>query len=313
MKKISPNEFLEFAKEDFKQGGVRGRVNAYGNLKRAMHAQIDLVLEHFDLGSINKYFPEKFELLRNLNLVSPESLKRINAIRNILEHEYTLPGEDEDKDALQVDVVGLYLENTNNILHSVIKYSKEWKQHLRETYENLPEKAKKVVSLRINEEREEGKVDLSEYPAMFIRESMLDGLLVIGDDAPPAHIVAITDVAMSLQYSYINDIKSKKNNKIEIGQAVLASQVADPTQTNIISIGNPDINPITAEIMGLEFGTKFELEKDTAIIKLYEAPTGKVALILIGYDDEAILAAAQVLANYQTYKLSGTELIVTKG
>ena len=43
--------------------------------------------------------------------------------------------------------------------------------------------------------------DLSEYPAPFVMDGMFNGLMVVGDDAAPADIIGVTDVAMSLQFS----------------------------------------------------------------------------------------------------------------
>jgi S-layer protein (TIGR01564 family) len=43
--------------------------------------------------------------------------------------------------------------------------------------------------------------DLSDYPSPFIEDGMFNGLMVVGDDAAPADIIGVTDIAMSLQYS----------------------------------------------------------------------------------------------------------------
>ncbi|MBW2966853.1 S-layer protein, partial [Candidatus Woesearchaeota archaeon] len=43
--------------------------------------------------------------------------------------------------------------------------------------------------------------DLSDYPTPFVQDGMFNGLMVVGDDAAPADIIGVTDIAMSLQYS----------------------------------------------------------------------------------------------------------------
>ncbi|MFH1669758.1 MAG: hypothetical protein ABIA62_07565, partial [Candidatus Woesearchaeota archaeon] len=43
--------------------------------------------------------------------------------------------------------------------------------------------------------------DLSEYPSPFVADGMFNGLMVVGDDAAPADIIGVTDIAMSLQFS----------------------------------------------------------------------------------------------------------------
>ncbi|MBT5023293.1 S-layer protein [Candidatus Woesearchaeota archaeon] len=42
---------------------------------------------------------------------------------------------------------------------------------------------------------------LAEYPAPFVADGQWNGLMVVGDDAAPADIVGITDIAMELQFS----------------------------------------------------------------------------------------------------------------
>ena len=123
--KISPAEFLQFAREDLEQGDKRGLVNAYTNLKRSMHGQIDLLLGHFDLltkKNIKRMnFPLKFDLIKRMGFVSPKSFKDLNKSRNLLEHESILPNKKELTFGL--DLLEFYLENTNKVMLDSIKYS----------------------------------------------------------------------------------------------------------------------------------------------------------------------------------------------
>ena len=43
--------------------------------------------------------------------------------------------------------------------------------------------------------------DLSEYPVPFVMDGTFNGLMVVGDDAAPADIIGVTDIAIALQYS----------------------------------------------------------------------------------------------------------------
>ena len=43
--------------------------------------------------------------------------------------------------------------------------------------------------------------DLGDYPSPFVKDGMFDGMMVVGDDAAPADIIGVTDIAMSLQFS----------------------------------------------------------------------------------------------------------------
>jgi hypothetical protein len=112
-------------------------------------------------------------------------------------------------------------------------------------------------------------------------------------------------------------ITVEKPQRIDIGSAVLASQVSDPTSANVISVGGPCINEVTAEIMGLTYpacGSDSGMTEDEGLIKLFESGD-KVAIVVAGWAAEDTTRATRVLADYKTYqasgKLAGTEVKVT--
>jgi hypothetical protein len=112
-------------------------------------------------------------------------------------------------------------------------------------------------------------------------------------------------------------ITVERPQRIEIGSAVLASQVSDPASANVISVGGPCINSVTAEIMGLTYpacGADSGLSEGEGIVKLWESGE-KVAIVVAGWEAEDTTRATRVLADYKTYqeagKLVGTEIKVT--
>jgi hypothetical protein len=112
-------------------------------------------------------------------------------------------------------------------------------------------------------------------------------------------------------------ITVEKPQRIEIGSAVLASQVSDPTASNVISVGGPCINSVTAEVMGLTYpacGSDSGLSEGEGLLKLYESGD-KVAIVVAGWEAEDTTRATRVLADYKTYQtagqLTGTEVKVT--
>ena len=314
--KISSKEFLEFVREDLKQVNKRGLVNAYGNLKRAMHQQIDKLLDHFELQKTRKVremsFPKKFNLIKKLGFVSPSSFQNINKSRNLLEHEYLLP--DKNEVIFGVDLVELYIEHTNKVMEETIKYSNKWKKHLAKlSQEEIIDYEEEEVKIEHKKSKEKKSVaDLKDYPKMFIKDNQFDGLIVVGDNAPAEHVIAATDIAMGLQHLIGDDKKPNKTGKINVGAAVLSSEV-ESLDENIISIGNPDINPTTAKIMGAAYKESLKFDKDTALIKIYDLENDKKAIVIMGYDASLIRAAANVLSNQKDYSLSGQEILVAKG
>jgi len=109
---IKPNDYLEFAREDIStRDSVRGKVNAYSNAKRALHFQVDLLIDAFGINSPNNMsFPRKLELCEKCGIVTPKILKRVNSLRNKIEHDYLVPKAAEVEDA--IDVVELFLNST---------------------------------------------------------------------------------------------------------------------------------------------------------------------------------------------------------
>jgi hypothetical protein len=112
-------------------------------------------------------------------------------------------------------------------------------------------------------------------------------------------------------------ITVERPQRIEIGSAVLASQVSDPTAANVITVGGPCINSVTAEIMGLTYpacGADSGLGEGEGLVKLYESGD-KVAIVVAGWEAEDTTRATRVLADYKTYQeagqLVGSEVKVT--
>ena len=106
-----------------------------------------------------------------------------------------------------------------------------------------------------------------------------------------------------------------ETNPIEVGVAVLASQVPDVAAQNVISVGGPCANAVSSQLMGnpAECSEGFEVGK--AVIKLVEHTNGNVGMVVAGYSADDTTRATRVLAKYETWqdsgKLTGTEVEVT--
>ncbi len=112
-------------------------------------------------------------------------------------------------------------------------------------------------------------------------------------------------------------ITIERPQRIEVGSAVLASQVPDPTAANVISVGGSCINAVTAEIMGKTYpacGADSGLSEGMGIVKLYESGD-KVAIVVAGWEAEDTTRATRVLADFRSYQeagqLVGSEVKVT--
>lgn len=118
---ISPDEFLDFAKYDLAAKYDHHLVNSLSNTKRAIDSQLDSLLIGFGLSkrAKNWHFPAKINFLHGIGIISPRILNKINKKRNLLEHEYKNPTEEEVEDAL--DVAELFISYTNKYLIRAIR------------------------------------------------------------------------------------------------------------------------------------------------------------------------------------------------
>jgi len=112
---VTPKEYLEYADKDLLQGGDHGYMNALSNSKRSIDCQINNLLSVLGLsksGNIHK----KIERIENVGILAPRILKKVNKIRNLLEHEFQKPTAYEAEDA--VDIAALFIEATEKVFTS---------------------------------------------------------------------------------------------------------------------------------------------------------------------------------------------------
>ncbi|MBD9631405.1 hypothetical protein [Pseudomonas sp. PDM19] len=113
---VWPETYLDYAKDDFAAFEVeksnRCLINAVSNAKRALHYQVDGLANALGWSALKgrRDFPTKLDFLGRCGVLSPIIIKRINKLRNVVEHEYHVPTEDETLEYLEI--VELYLGAT---------------------------------------------------------------------------------------------------------------------------------------------------------------------------------------------------------
>jgi len=121
---LGASDFLDYARQDLCEESERGSVNALRNAKTSLECRLDELLTIYGLYSIaskNKMkwrLQRKLEALRGLGVTAPEILRRlVSSRRNLLEHEYRLPGNRDDVENI-VDIVELFLQSTRENLEN---------------------------------------------------------------------------------------------------------------------------------------------------------------------------------------------------
>jgi len=104
---LGPRDFLNFAVEDsLALEDERNRVNCLSNCKRAVDAQVDRLigqLGFFPLAKKERWnIPRKLDFISESGVVAPRILRRVNSLRNRLEHEFATPSKQQVEDALDV-------------------------------------------------------------------------------------------------------------------------------------------------------------------------------------------------------------------
>ena len=133
--------------------------------------------------------------------------------------------------------------------------------------------------------------DLSDFPKMFVKDGNLNAVIVVGNKASSSDAIAQSNLIVFFG-QYLNaEIK---------GAAKLSNDISGLNQ-NIISIGNPCVNSVTAQIMGNPQPCDRDFNPGTAEIKLYEK-SGFYYLVVAGYSDNGTINAVDTLINYQDHK-----------
>lgn len=115
-----PGEYISFAEFDIESEFKHKYINALSNAKRALDCQADRLLKSIGYYRISKKkfwgFSKKIEFIKKLNILTPRILKKINRLRNLMEHEYIKPNEEQVEDF--IDVVSLFIASTDKFVSS---------------------------------------------------------------------------------------------------------------------------------------------------------------------------------------------------
>ncbi|MBI2558853.1 hypothetical protein HYW20_06020 [Candidatus Woesearchaeota archaeon] len=90
---------------------------------------------------------------------------------------------------------------------------------------------------------------------------------------------------------------------IEVGAAMLASEVEDIKNVNSILVGHACDNFLVAEVSGRD-NCEEGYEKNVGSIESYQMSNGKISIVVTGYSESDTLNAANLLSSYETHKES---------
>lgn len=118
---VTPHEYLDFMEDDLKNSDRRNLINALSNAKRALDSQIESLLYGYCLKAYTDKqkmgIPSKIELLNKLGIIAPRILRKINKVRNTMEHDFYCPNLDEVQDF--ADVILLFISYTDKYLFEI--------------------------------------------------------------------------------------------------------------------------------------------------------------------------------------------------
>lgn len=116
---IKPQDFLSYAEKDLESDYSHNLINSLSNAKRALDCQVDILLIAFGYYSISKKkmwgFPRKIEVIKELGILAPRVLLKINRTRNLMEHHFAKPTLEQVEDF--VDIVALFIASTDKFVY----------------------------------------------------------------------------------------------------------------------------------------------------------------------------------------------------
>lgn len=145
-------------------------------------------------------------------------------------------------------------------------------------------------------------LDLNEFPNMFIKDGSINALVIVGKAAKAEDVLGAIDIVVMLQ-------NKAGNKKLDIAR--LDSEVETLSTQNTIIVGGPCANSAAAKLMGYPKNCLEGFEMGKSIIRLYQFENGKIAMLVAGTVALDTRRATYVLANYQDYNLSGTNMIIS--
>lgn len=117
---IKPQDFLSYAEKDLASEYEHNLINSLSNAKRALDCQIDILLIAFGFYTTSNKktwgFPKKLDLIKELGIIAPRVLLKINKTRNLMEHHFAKPNLEQVEDF--VDIVALFIASTDKYIYN---------------------------------------------------------------------------------------------------------------------------------------------------------------------------------------------------
>jgi hypothetical protein len=111
---LFPFDYLEYAEAEMVgiEENDNKKINCISHLKRAIECELDSFLYAMGLSTFVKpvNFPTKMEWMGGMGIFTPRSLRRLNSIRNEMEHDYSIP---------KIQDIELYFDLTSTFVHTL--------------------------------------------------------------------------------------------------------------------------------------------------------------------------------------------------
>lgn len=151
-----------------------------------------------------------------------------------------------------------------------------------------------------------GCTDLTNYPDCYVTDGRFNGYFVVGVNAPSLDSISMTDIATNMMYTNGDG----ENQPVEVVDSTrLDSVINDYAAQNLVSIGMPCENTITADVLNTS-ECSYGLDENEALIELSLHDTGYTTMTVRGYDSEMTRVAAKVIAN-RPNDLEGRKILVS--
>lgn len=166
--------------------------------------------------------------------------------------------------------------------------------------EKEPEIPKPIVQNFVEELRNNFElVDLNKLEEIFIKNKKFMGYFVVADNSPAEDVIAISDIAESMQF-----LESGEVIRIDSSKVLLSSEVKNTFGTNLILVGSPCLNfSVMQEVLGGVYHQELcdgytynGLPKDKGIAFMINKG-GMYYLLVMGYKPRDTIVASKYISN----------------
>jgi len=151
---------------------------------------------------------------------------------------------------------------------------------------------------------------IKDFPRMFLLDGRFNGVMVSGRMSSSAHSIAMTNIALAIQRAAVTQYRigdeiGTRYNPLPAEAIKLDNEIANPFGMNVISIGSPCVNMLSAQLLGFPENCSMHVQDGEVFVDLLRH-NGYYQLVLFG-GDEDLIRLSEKIADSQKFIVKPTK------